>query len=193
MKKELDGKDHSILAILQSEGRLSAENIGKRIGIPKNTVLRRLRRLKGQGYIKAFSAVLDPYKLEKSVGVLVLVNVTMNDEPNKEEAKKEIQQRIAGEILKIPGVQSAWVVSGPYDIVIRARAETVFEVGEIVIKRLRLIEGVKSTLTCIDLLPATESLKLQIPELSGTKGSTSGKDARHDKTLVFKTDSDPEE
>jgi DNA-binding Lrp family transcriptional regulator len=39
-------------------------------------------------------------------------------------------------------------VTGPYDVIIQAEAETVDDLGKIVVSRVQLIEGITRTLTC---------------------------------------------
>ncbi|MDA8391439.1 MAG: Lrp/AsnC ligand binding domain-containing protein [Actinomycetota bacterium] len=56
--------------------------------------------------------------------------------------------QVAGEVRGIPGVVAADDVTGPYDVIIRAEAESVDQLGKTVVSRVQLIEGVTRTLTC---------------------------------------------
>ena len=56
--------------------------------------------------------------------------------------------QVAGEVKRIPGVIAADDVTGPYDVIIRAEAESVDQLGKTVVSRVQLIEGVTRTLTC---------------------------------------------
>ena len=40
------------------------------------------------------------------------------------------------------------VVTGPYDVIVRAEAESVDELGKMVVSRVQLIDGITRTLTC---------------------------------------------
>ena len=55
---------------------------------------------------------------------------------------------VATKVAEIPGVVRAADVTGPYDVVMEAEAETVDELGKIVVSRVQLIEGITRTLTC---------------------------------------------
>lgn len=55
---------------------------------------------------------------------------------------------VAAKIRDIPGVISAEDVTGPYDVVVRAEAETVDELGKLVVARVQAVEGITRTLTC---------------------------------------------
>ncbi|MDZ7675935.1 MAG: Lrp/AsnC ligand binding domain-containing protein [Acidimicrobiales bacterium] len=55
---------------------------------------------------------------------------------------------VAGEVGAIEGVVSAEDVTGPYDVIARAEAGTVDELGKMVVSKVQLIGGITRTLTC---------------------------------------------
>jgi DNA-binding Lrp family transcriptional regulator len=55
---------------------------------------------------------------------------------------------VAGEIAAIKGVMSADAVTGPYDVIARAEANSLDELGRLVIQRIQSVAGVSRTLTC---------------------------------------------
>lgn len=55
---------------------------------------------------------------------------------------------MAGEIASLPGVTSAEDVTGPYDVIVRAEANTVDELGKLVVARVQSVDGITRTLTC---------------------------------------------
>jgi DNA-binding Lrp family transcriptional regulator len=56
--------------------------------------------------------------------------------------------RVAADVAQIAGVVAAEDVTGPYDVIARAEAETVDELGRMVVSRVQMIEGITRTLTC---------------------------------------------
>ena len=60
---KIDMKDKKILYHLHKDARQSLTQIGKKVGLPKNVVSYRLKRLKNEGVIKNFSTVIDMNKL----------------------------------------------------------------------------------------------------------------------------------
>jgi DNA-binding Lrp family transcriptional regulator len=56
--------------------------------------------------------------------------------------------QVATEVGAIEGVVSAEDVTGPYDVIARASAESVDELGQMVVSRVQMIEGITRTLTC---------------------------------------------
>lgn len=55
---------------------------------------------------------------------------------------------VASRVREVPGVVSADDVTGPYDVIVQASADSVDELGKMVVSRVQLIEGITRTLTC---------------------------------------------
>lgn len=56
--------------------------------------------------------------------------------------------QVATEVGNIDGIISAEDVTGPYDVIARASAADVDELGKMVVSRVQMIEGITRTLTC---------------------------------------------
>lgn len=55
---------------------------------------------------------------------------------------------VAEQIRSIPGVISAEDVTGPYDVIVRAEANSVDELGKLVVAKVQAVDGITRTLTC---------------------------------------------
>ncbi|MEV5240283.1 Lrp/AsnC ligand binding domain-containing protein [Streptomyces cinnamoneus] len=55
---------------------------------------------------------------------------------------------VAEVIGRIDGVLQAEDVTGPYDVIVRAQADTVDELGRMVVAQVQKVEGITRTLTC---------------------------------------------
>ena len=55
---------------------------------------------------------------------------------------------VARAIAELPGVTSAEDVTGPYDVIVRAEANSVDELGKLVVARVQSVSGITRTLTC---------------------------------------------
>jgi DNA-binding Lrp family transcriptional regulator len=55
---------------------------------------------------------------------------------------------VAASIGEIAGVTKAEDVTGPYDVIVRAEANTVDELGRLVVARVQSVDGITRTLTC---------------------------------------------
>src|SRR3954452_9595745 len=56
--------------------------------------------------------------------------------------------QVATEVAKIDGIVGADDVTGPYDVIARAEANTLDELGKMVVSKVQLIDGITRTLTC---------------------------------------------
>ena len=56
--------------------------------------------------------------------------------------------QVADEVAKIDGVTNADIVTGPYDVIMRASANSMDELGKVIVSRVQLIDGITRTLTC---------------------------------------------
>ncbi len=56
--------------------------------------------------------------------------------------------QVAKTINEITGVTKAEDVTGPYDVIVRAEAESVDELGRLVVARVQSVDGITRTLTC---------------------------------------------
>ena len=77
---EIDGE---ILRILREDGRISWRDLGAAVGLSANAVADRVRRLRQDGVITGFTALVDPgaggRKLEALVGVTVAADTDSDD------------------------------------------------------------------------------------------------------------------
>ena len=55
---------------------------------------------------------------------------------------------VAAEIARIKGVTLAEDVTGPYDVIVRAEARNVDELGKLVVAKVQTLDGITRTLTC---------------------------------------------
>lgn len=64
------------------------------------------------------------------------------------QAKVGESSAVARAVIDVEGVTFADVVSGPYDVIARAEADSIDELGRLVISRIQTVGGVTRTLTC---------------------------------------------
>ena len=55
---------------------------------------------------------------------------------------------VAREIAELSGVTQAEDVTGPYDVIVRAEAYNVDELGKMVVAKVQGVDGITRTLTC---------------------------------------------
>lgn len=55
---------------------------------------------------------------------------------------------VAASIAQVKGVTMAEDVTGPYDVIVRAEARNVDELGKLVVAKVQAVDGITRTLTC---------------------------------------------
>jgi len=55
---------------------------------------------------------------------------------------------VAKDVADITGVTLAEDVTGPYDVIVRAEADSVDDLGKLVLARVQSVPGITRTLTC---------------------------------------------
>ncbi|MFQ6088511.1 MAG: Lrp/AsnC family transcriptional regulator [Candidatus Methanofastidiosia archaeon] len=136
----LDEKDQMILRELGKNSRKSLSFLSKRTGIPRTTILNRMRRMEKKGVIKKFTVLPNYSALGMPTTAFILVSFL----PGFEVKQRELAQRIS----ELEGVFEVHLISGEWDILLKVRAESMEKIGELVIDKLREIEGVGRTVTC---------------------------------------------
>ncbi|HWA63497.1 MAG TPA: Lrp/AsnC family transcriptional regulator [Caulobacteraceae bacterium] len=106
----LDALDRRLLAALQRDNQQTADRIGAEIGLSPTAVLRRTRRLRAEGLIKADTAVLDSRAL--GFGLTCIVEVSLQRET------AEIIETFRRQTLAIPQIQQCYYVTGEADFVL---------------------------------------------------------------------------
>ena len=142
----LDKRDVKILKLLQKNCKMTAREIAKNIGSPITTVYSKIKRMEQLGIIKQYKAILDSKQLDKGTTAFILVSFAYR--PGGRE--KPLSQRdVARQIAVLPEVQEVHIITGGWDILIKVRADHVDTLGKLVMDKLRMVEGVENTLSCI--------------------------------------------
>jgi DNA-binding Lrp family transcriptional regulator len=55
---------------------------------------------------------------------------------------------VANAVADLPGVIAAEDVTGPYDVIVRAEADNVDNLGQLVVAQIQNVPGITRTLTC---------------------------------------------
>ena len=55
---------------------------------------------------------------------------------------------VASEVRRLPGVVAADDVTGPYDVIVSAEADSIDALAQMVVSRVQLIPGITRTVTC---------------------------------------------
>ena len=119
----LDKTDRKILAILQTDGRLSNQEVAERVSLSPSPCLRRIRRLEDAGVIRQYVALLAPEKI--GLGLLAYVNVRLekhSDAPGKG-ATKSSRADFAASVANWHEVVACYAMTGEMDFLLRVHVE----------------------------------------------------------------------
>jgi len=146
----LDGVDGKILALLQTNNRLTSEEIGRRIHLSSTAVAKRVKKLREGSLIAAEVAVLDLEAVGPFVGALALCSF----DPD---GIVTLDQFAMG-VLPRPEVINAWIVTGEVDVVVNVMTRTVGEYEQTLRDLQQEFPQLKSVRTLVILRQPKRSL-----------------------------------
>lgn len=132
---ELDKYDVQILNILQSEGRISNQDLADRIQLSASPCLRRVRALEDAGLITGYRAFVDAKKL--GLSLMVLIHISMDQ--HTPERFSNFEENIA----QIPEVLECLLIAGQdADYQLKVIVTDMDAYQELLLNRLTRITGV---------------------------------------------------
>ena len=130
-KRRPDPVDERILRLLVRNARATWRDVGAVVGLSANAVAQRVRRLEEQGWVRGYTAVLDPALDGEAGGAVVLLRTATDVDAAEVEAA----------MAAIPEVVQVLDVTGPVDYHVRVRHASPQQLYEVV-NRLRALPGV---------------------------------------------------
>ncbi|WP_298257550.1 Lrp/AsnC family transcriptional regulator [uncultured Litoreibacter sp.] len=113
MTDTLDAYDTAILKAVSANGRVTVTELAERINLSKSPTQTRLRRLENAGYIRGYTAQLNPVKL--GLAHIAFVEVKLDD--TRETALKHFNQSV----LKVPEIEQCHMIAGKFDYLLKVR------------------------------------------------------------------------
>ena len=120
--------------------RLMEIKLANKLGVSRTPVREAIRKLEEEKTIIGYRAMFDETVLPETA-VKAIIEVKTKPERNGG------FDRIAKRISKFSKVESVYLVSGGYDLLLEVRGETLKDVAEFVSSKLATIDGVMSTST----------------------------------------------
>src|SRR3989338_6195425 len=99
---ELDRFDHAILRVLAAEGRISATELARRIGLSKSPTQARMKLLEDSGVITGYRANLDPVRMGQAHVAFVEVRLSDTREASLQAFNKAV--------LAVPEVEQCHMI-----------------------------------------------------------------------------------
>ncbi len=107
----MDTVDRQILALLVEDGRRTYDDIAQQVALSAPAVKRRIDRLRRQGLLRGFTAIVDPAAMGPSTEALIELFY----------APGTLRPEVARSLERHPEVVEAWSVTGEADAIARVR------------------------------------------------------------------------
>jgi DNA-binding Lrp family transcriptional regulator len=153
----LDEVDHRIIALLQDDARSSYADIGAKVSLSAPAVKRRVDRLRSEGVIRGYTAVIDPGAVGWTTEAFVELFCTGRTSP----------QQLRAAAKRHPAVVGAYTISGEADALVHLRAVDMAALEQ-ALEKLRAEPFVTSTRSMIVLSRLVDTAPSVPPPEPGT-------------------------
>jgi len=145
----MDNIDSEILKNLKINGRMSHEELGRRLNISRTAIHQRVGKLQAEMIIKGYTALINWEKLGQNVKAFVNIKVAPS---NFQETIKNIVQ------IEVPNVtiEDCYRLSGEWCISLKVRACTPKDISNLIDAFIK-INGITETSTTFSLSTIMEN------------------------------------
>ena len=106
----LDRTDFAILAALQNDARLSTKELAARVALAPSSCLERVRRLREEGVLTGYRAIVEPRALGIAMQALVFVTLARH-------ARQQVKS-FRQHALSLPEAIAVYHVAGQHDFLV---------------------------------------------------------------------------
>lgn len=138
----MDAIDRKILAILQTNGRITNVELAERVGLTAPPCLRRVHHLEKAGYITGYHAQLAAEELGYGIVVFALVSL-------KSQAEEDLRA-FEDHVATLPEVRECHMLNGEIDFILKIVAHDLQGFQSFLTSKLTPapnVAGVKTSLT----------------------------------------------
>jgi Lrp/AsnC family leucine-responsive transcriptional regulator len=153
---QLDRIDRKILAAVQTDCSIGADELGALCGASPSTALRRLKKLRATGVIMAEVAVLDRDKVGRALLMIVSLRLEREDARIVAEFRRSLEAH--------PAVMQMYFVTGAADYVLLVSAGTMAEFDQFIETMLVSNPHVAMTETHVVLRPLKVGLSVPVAD-----------------------------
>ena len=146
-----------LLKLLKTHARTSVEDLAGELNLSRAETAKRIAALEADGVILGYQAIVDPAKAGCGT-VTAVIEVKITPE------RGGGFNRLASRIAKFDQVQSCYLMSGGYDLLVIVEGSNLNDVASFVSEKLATIKGVISTATHFRLKAYKENGTLLVPD-----------------------------
>ena len=129
-----------LLKLLNKDARYSVEDLAVMLGISEEEVASEIDQMEKDGVICGYKPLIDWEKIDESfISAVIEIKVI----PKAGLGFEEVAKRV----MKYPAVETVYLMSGGYDLLVLVKGKTFKEVAMFVSKELLTIDSVTSTAT----------------------------------------------
>ena len=139
----MDLYDKKIIAELQKNGRITATELAKRVGLSKTPCLNRMRKLEKEGHILGYTAIIDPVKM--GTGHIAFVQVSLND------TKSTSLEAFNREVRTIPEITQCHMMAASFDYLLKVRTKNIEAFRIILGEKISTLPHVAQTSTFVSM------------------------------------------
>lgn len=122
--RTLDDADLRLLAELQRDATVTAQDLGDKLNLSPSQAARRRQRLEAEGVVAGYAARLDPERLGLKVQAFIQVQM----QAHSPDAARDFARLLA----TLPQVVAAWTITGQSDYLLRVWCADLAELNRLV-------------------------------------------------------------
>jgi len=131
-----------LIDLLKTNARLPVEDLAKALDLPEAEVRARMEAMEADGTLVGYQAIFNPEKTgaaDNEVEAVIEVSITPERGGGFD--------RLASRISRFKEVQSCYLMSGGYDLLVIVKGPNLQSVARFISEKLSTIKGVLSTAT----------------------------------------------
>jgi DNA-binding Lrp family transcriptional regulator len=130
----LDGKDLSILALLQQNARITVKEISEKIHLSTTPVHERIKRMENDGVIKQYVTLVNHSKVKKGLMVICYVSLKAHS--------KNAGTKFINAINEMNEIIECYSISGEFDFMLKVVEENMDSYYNFHVNKLSQIENI---------------------------------------------------
>ena len=150
----LDAIDREILTHLQTDGRMTNQNLSEQVGLSPSPCLRRVRALEESEVIAGYVALVNPDAIGLSVTAFVRIRLDQQDDSRLAAFETAVTQ--------FPEVMECYLMTGESDYQLRVLVGSLGEFEDFLRHKLTRIKGVSQLTTSFALRPVVYRTALPV-------------------------------
>ena len=152
--RKMDAIDRKIIAAIQIDGKITAQELANRVGLSASPCARRLRLLEQAGIIKGYTAVIDQKKAGLPISAFASIKL--------ERQREEDLDRFAQAVTRWPEVVDCYLMTGQRDYLMRIVVRDLEAYERFIKEKLTRLKGIASIETsfALDQVKRSEALPL---------------------------------